>query len=256
MGMPLLIGAGIGAISSAAMGKSPFTGALLGGATGGMLGGAGGLFGAAPTAGISGLASVAPAAATAGEIAIPSTSLLEGAIAPSVGIPTSALASGITPASTLASEFGMAGLDTAASAAPSMGVQFASNPMANGLDYGINAGNTLAGGNAMYQAPSFMNQLGKIPSQMTNWASNNPISAGKMAMDIATPTPQQPIQPVQGQIRRGNPELASSSLLNVAPNVKPTSGSKIGLIDMMAHIPLTDDEKMRLQQLAQQGYRG
>ena len=42
MGMPMLVGAGLGAISSAAMGKSPFTGALLGGVTGGAFGGAGG----------------------------------------------------------------------------------------------------------------------------------------------------------------------------------------------------------------------
>ena len=40
--MPMIIGAGVGALSSAAMGKSPFTGALLGGATGGAFGGAGG----------------------------------------------------------------------------------------------------------------------------------------------------------------------------------------------------------------------
>jgi len=38
----MIIGAGVGALSSAAMGKSPFTGALLGGATGGAFGGAGG----------------------------------------------------------------------------------------------------------------------------------------------------------------------------------------------------------------------
>ena len=42
MGQAMLIGAGLGALSSAAMGKSPFTGALLGGATGGAFGGAGG----------------------------------------------------------------------------------------------------------------------------------------------------------------------------------------------------------------------
>jgi hypothetical protein len=40
MGMPVLIGAGVGALSSAAMGKSPLTGALLGGVTGGAFGGA------------------------------------------------------------------------------------------------------------------------------------------------------------------------------------------------------------------------
>jgi hypothetical protein len=47
MGPPILIGAGLGALTSAAMGKSPFTGALLGGATGGMFGGTEGLFGGA-----------------------------------------------------------------------------------------------------------------------------------------------------------------------------------------------------------------
>ena len=40
--MPMIIGAGVGALGSAAMGKSPFTGALLGGVTGGAFGGASG----------------------------------------------------------------------------------------------------------------------------------------------------------------------------------------------------------------------
>ena len=44
MGAPVLIPAAIGAVGSAAMGKSPITGALMGGALGG-LGGAAGLFG-------------------------------------------------------------------------------------------------------------------------------------------------------------------------------------------------------------------
>jgi len=48
MGAPILIPAAIGAVGSAAMGKSPITGALMGGALGG-LGGASGLFGAGAT---------------------------------------------------------------------------------------------------------------------------------------------------------------------------------------------------------------
>jgi hypothetical protein len=48
MGAPVLIPAAIGAVGSAAMGKSPITGALMGGALGG-LGGASGLFGAGAT---------------------------------------------------------------------------------------------------------------------------------------------------------------------------------------------------------------
>jgi hypothetical protein len=68
--------------------------------------------------------------------------------------------------------------------------------------------------------------------------------------------PEQPMQvpPVQ-PITRGNPEMVSSPLINVGPNVSPTQSNKIGIPDLMTRIPLTDEEKMRLQQLAQ-GYRG
>lgn len=65
MGPPILIGAGLGALTSAAMGKSPFTGALLGGATGGMFGGAGG-FGSGFTEGGGLLSSLGSSATGAG----------------------------------------------------------------------------------------------------------------------------------------------------------------------------------------------
>jgi hypothetical protein len=67
--MPMIIGAGVGALSSAAMGKNPFTGALLGGVTGGAFGGAGGFgSGFAGDAGglLSGLKGVAPEAVSLG----------------------------------------------------------------------------------------------------------------------------------------------------------------------------------------------
>jgi len=60
--MPVLIGAGVGALSSAAMGKSPLTGALLGGVTGGAFGGAGGFGSGFSQGGL--LSSAAPAATT------------------------------------------------------------------------------------------------------------------------------------------------------------------------------------------------
>jgi len=44
MGAPVLIGAGIGAVTSLATGRDPLTGAVLGGVTGGTFGGDGGLF--------------------------------------------------------------------------------------------------------------------------------------------------------------------------------------------------------------------
>jgi hypothetical protein len=68
--------------------------------------------------------------------------------------------------------------------------------------------------------------------------------------------PQQPMQapPVQ-PITRGNPEMVSSPLFNVGPNVGMQQGNEIGLPNLMTRMPLTDEEILRLQQLAQ-GYRG
>ncbi|CAB4126429.1 hypothetical protein UFOVP89_53 [uncultured Caudovirales phage] len=244
MGMPMIIGAGVGALGSAAMGKSPFTGALLGGALGG-LGGAGGLFGGAAGsgAGVSGLSAAAPAAATAGEIAIPSTSLLgAGAIAPSVGIPASALESGI----------GMAGLDTAATAAaPAMGVQLSAAPSLGALDYSIGAGNTLAAGQSIYQAPSLLDKLSSMPTKAMDYVKENPYQSANMAMKLneAANPPQQPIQPAAGMqpIQRGNFD-PSSTLLNVSPNMGMSKEemlrSKAGQYASAAHISDADKRKI------------
>jgi hypothetical protein len=240
MGMPMIIGAGIGALGSAAMGKSPFTGALLGGTLGG-LGGAGGLFGAAPTAGVSGLSAAAPAAATAGEIAIPSTSLLgAGTIAPSVGIPASALESGV----------GMAGLEGAGAVAPTMGVQLSAVPSLGAMDYGIGAGNTLAGGQSIYQAPSFMDKVSKLPTQAMDYVKENPYQSANMALKAneAINPPQQPMQPAPAMpIQRGNFD-PSSTLLNVAPNMgmsrEEMLRSKAGQYASAAH--LTDADRRKI----------
>jgi hypothetical protein len=69
--------------------------------------------------------------------------------------------------------------------------------------------------------------------------------------------PEQPMQvpPVQ-PITRGNPEMVSTPLFNVGPNVGMQKGNEIGLPNLMTRMPLTDEEILRLQQLAQQGYRG
>ena len=239
MGMPMIIGAGVGALGSAAMGKSPFTGALLGGTLGG-LGGAGGLFGAAPTAGVSGLSAAAPAAATGAEIAIPSTSLLEGATLPSVGIPTSALQSGV----------GMAGLNTAATAAPTMGVQLSAAPSLSALDYGIGAGNTLAGGQSIFQAPSLMDKVKNLPSQTLDYIKENPASSANMAIkgiEAFSPSSSQfqsaPIMPIQ----RGNFD-PSSTLLNVSPSMglskEELAKGKVGQYASAAH--LTDADRRKI----------
>ena len=250
--VPALIGAGVGAVGGAAMGKNPFKTALLGAGVGAAGAGAG-LFGAAPTAGVSGL-STAPVAATAGEIAIPTTSLLEGVVAPSVGIPTSALSGGVT-------NLGVQGIGSGL--VPNAGVQLSSNALAGGLDYGINAGNTLAGGQSIYQTPSFMDNISKFPSQVMNYAKENPASLVSNANSLLSMSGNAKAQNQQklnqaaqiGQtplISKGNYK-ASSPLINVSPNIDSMATNGNGLLGMMARIPMTDEERMRLQQL---GYRG
>ena len=72
------------------------------------------------------------------------------------------------------------------------------------------------------------------------------------------PQPQQPMQqaPVM-PITRGNPEMVSSPLFNVGPNVGMQKGNEIGLPNLMTRMPLTEEELLRLQQQMQTtGYRG
>ena len=91
---PLLWGAGLGALSSLAMGKDPLKGALVGGATGGLLGGlpAGAWAGGAAEAAKTGLATGAGSAAAG-------TGVTLGNIASSSALPTalqgSSMATGI-----------------------------------------------------------------------------------------------------------------------------------------------------------------
>ena len=245
--MPMIIGAGVGALGSAAMGKSPFTGALMGGALGG-LGGAGGLFGAAPTAGVGGLSSVAPAV-TAGEIAIPSTSLLEGVIAPSVGIPTSALSGGVT-------NLGMQGIGSGL--VPNAGVQLSSNALSSGLDYGINAGNTLAGGQSIYQAPSFMDNISKFPSQAMDYAKENPtslLSGANTISDMSANAEAQNQKRLNDAVTMGTQpttkkDFDPSSVIAAAPSYGISQGEiakgKVGQIASQAR--LNDEDVRRIRQ--------
>ena len=238
--MPMIIGAGVGALGSAAMGKSPFTGALMGGALGG-LGGAGGLFGAAPSSGVSGLAVLPEVAPVAGEIAIPSTSLLGGGTtASSVGIPASSLSGGVT-------NLGMEGIGSGI--VPNAGAQFSSNALSSGLDYGINAGNTLAGGQSIYQAPSLMDNLSKLPSQGLDYVKDNPYQSANMAMkanEVINP-PSQPMQtaPVM-PIQRGSfdPSSAIPAMPTMGLSKEELAKSKAGQYASAAR--LTDQDRRKI----------
>lgn len=121
---------------------------------------------------------------------------------------------------------------------------FANNPLMQ-QQIANNAGQTTS------MMSDMRNYISNFPTNAMNYIENNPLSSAKMAIDVATPAPQQPIQAQVPPLLRGNYD-PSSSLSNVAPNSNPNP-SKTGLLDMMARIPMTDEERLRLQQL---GYRG
>ncbi len=128
LGPEILVPAAIGAVGSAAMGKSPVTGALLGGATGGLLGGAGGnLF--------SGFKSALPSATGTGVQLAPTVANTVDDLALNTALPTNVIGGAgqginISPYLNVADD----GLGFAASGAPATGIPFSfpstPNPLA------------------------------------------------------------------------------------------------------------------------------
>ena len=126
---PVLIGAGIGALGSAAQGKSPLTGALLGGATGGAFGGSQSLFGDKIANAFSGL--------TSGNVAQgvqAATGQLATNAIPSVGINN--LSQFAKPLAGLTDDLGasLAGnVGIASSGMPSVGIPLTTGNLAGGV---------------------------------------------------------------------------------------------------------------------------
>jgi len=121
---------------------------------------------------------------------------------------------------------------------------FANNPLM-AQQIANNAGQTVS--------PSFFDSLG-----LGNLTTMDKIGLGKTALDVGFPNqPQQMIQPQVTPITRGNPDMVSTPLYNVAPNVGRQEGNDIGLPNLMTRMPLTEEELLRLQQQLQTtGYRG
>jgi hypothetical protein len=270
---PITIGAGIGALGSAVQGKSPFTGALLGGGLGG-LGSAGGLFGGASGAGsgsslLSGFKGV--------EAAVPSlgsggyAQLAQNALGPIGG----AVPGGINFQS-IGSNLGGTNLPFG-----SQGIQIDKfNPAINFTDEGLAfADKGLSSADQMF-ANKFVTEQNPFALDPRRLAVNTPLSLGEQFTDmISNPLsglstsdklglglktaemfnqPQTPIEPVRViPLTAGKPESVSAPLFNVAPNVGMQQGNEIGLPNLKSSIPLTDEELLRLQQALQTtGFRG
>jgi hypothetical protein len=250
--VPALIGAGVGAVGGAAMGKNPFTTALLGAGVG-LTGGAGGLFGGGAAAG--GATAAGTAGVGAGEGLIGGSLL---STAGGVGVPTAAgatgglgsMLSGFQGVETAPVSFGTGGY------ASGIGGQVIGGaaPVAGAVGNGEIGSSLLTNSKStpLNMMDKVGNYISNMPSNAMNYIENNPISSAKMALDVATPPPQQQTQAPIPPILRGSYD-PSASLMNVSPNIDPMASNKKGLLGMMASIPMTDEERMRLQQL---GYRG
>ena len=245
--VPMLIGAGVGAVGGAAIGKNPFQTALLGAGVG-ATGGAGGLFGGG-----------AAASAGATGIQLAQAPIMEGlatSLAPTVVGGSGA--AGITGLGTQA--LGGAGITGLGSGTLGAGGAAITGLNTIPLDSAINYGNMSR--LAVDTPLSFGEKLSNLGSKMFEYGKENPKSLlgdinsiSNISGNADAQNQQRLNQAAQiGQtpsISQGNYN-PSSSLMNVSPNANPTP-SKNGLLDMMARIPMTDEEKMRLQQL---GYRG
>ena len=254
---PITIGAGIGALGSAVQGKSPFTGALLGGGLGG-LGSAGGLFGSGSglLSGLKGVATTPVSLGTGGY-----ASGIGGQIIPEViasAAPIASTASTLPFGSTeFISPYTKEGIVNFADGTTST---LAPDYLSAGVNYGANAPNftPVLGKSADYVAGGYGGGglFGNISDMFGGLSTSDKLGLGLKGFDLMN-QPQQMIQPVPvTPITRGNPEAVSAPLFNVAPNVGMQQGNDIGMPNLFTRMPLTDEEKMRLQQLAQQGYRG
>jgi hypothetical protein len=212
MGMPVLIGAGVGALSSAAMGKSPLTGALLGGATGGAFGGAEG-FGSGFTQG-GFLSSAAPAATTSATsgagVQLTQAPIKEG-LATSL-TPTVAGGGGtginISPYLNVADD----GLGFAAAGAPSTGIPLSFNQGIDALK--------LDPRRLVVDTPlTFGERLSDIGSSAFSYGKDNPMTllGGANALSgINTQTNQ-------AQQQRLNEAVATGAKGITRPNFDPSS---------------------------------
>jgi hypothetical protein len=270
--VPAMIGAGVGAAGGAVTGKNPFKSALLGGALG--AGGAG-LFGGAAGAGsgsglLSGFKGVATTPVSLGTGGYASG--IGGQIIPEIVANTVAPAVAQTatqnfiPQHLIGNSTGMANYIPGGPFMPGDALNFventpympsASQAIASAPDFtpvlGKSAGATGGGYN-----PSFFGRMGDmIGNPFTDLTSRDKLGLGLQGASMLNQPPQQMQTPPLMPITRGNPEMVSSPLFNVAPNVGMQEGNDIGLPNLETNIPLTDEEILRLQQMLQTtGYRG
>jgi len=295
--VPAMIGAGVGAVGGAVTGKNPFKSALLGGALGaggaGLMGAGAGAGAATGTVGANGLIGGANLS-TAGGLGIGSgaagasgglgnfLSSIKGIETTPVNFGTCGYASGIGGQAINSMPVGQTLQETLGLTIPKQNLADVTSPEAiansafrgfepsgfRNLDTGTSVGapfsteaftsnplmsQQIANNAGQVASTSFLDKLG-----LNNLSTMDKIGLGKMGLDAGfLSQPQQMIQPQMTPVTRGNPEMVSSPLYNVSPNVGRQEGNEIGLPNLKTIMPLTEEELLRLQQQLQTtGFRG
>lgn len=221
MGMPTLIGAGVGAVGSAITGQNPLRGALLGGATGGLFGGQDSLLGSKVanmfSSGVSpGVSLTTDAAGTA--------------IAPGMGINT--LTSSV-PTTSIGTNLGPIGSTpipaTTTTGAFADGINLTTANLAGG------AGNIPLG--AMdtskifnYTPPTAMDKITGAGTMLSDWAQANPAQAlgtslqGYQALNQPAPQFNLPVAPTAPITQRPAPSFGLGQDEKLLTRLSPSYG--------------------------------
>jgi hypothetical protein len=273
----MAVGAALGGGTSLAQGKgfgSALKSAALGGALGGggsalggLMSGAGAAGGASTGSGLlSGFQGVATTPVSMGTGGFASG--IGGQVIPNVAANVAPIAStaGTVPfgSTEFISPYTKEGITnfaegTTSTFAPdylSSGAQYAANAPSFSLDksmLGKSADFTGGGYN-----PSFFGRMGDmIGNPFSDLTTRDKLGLGLQGVGMLnqpqTQTESAPVMP----IKQGNPDMVSTPLYNVAPNVGMQEGNELGLPNLLSRMPLTEEELLRLQQQLQTtGFRG
>jgi hypothetical protein len=236
--VPAMIGAGVGAVGGAATGANPFKTALLGAGLG--AGGAG-LMGAGGVAAGAGGAAAGTAGTGAGAGLVGGANLTGAGLAAGTGAGTFAPAIGTVAPSMLGT--------------PTLNASLLTPGVASGLGATPSVYGGLGASSLMDKTGAFLsNNIGNPFSDLT---ARDKLGLGLQGVGMLNQPQQQMQAPPVIPITRGNPEMVSSPLYNVAPNVGMQEGNELGLPNLLSRMPLTEEELLRLQQQLQTtGFRG
>lgn len=221
MGMPTLIGAGVGAVGSAITGQSPLKGALLGGATGGLFGGSESLLGG-------NIAKMFSSGVTPG-VAL-TTDAAGTAIAPGMGInnlfsqvPTTGIGTNLGPIG------GGALPATTTTGAFADGINLTTANLAGGAS-GLPIGAMDTSKIFNYTPPTAMDKITGAGTMLSDWAQANPSQAlgtglqGYQALNQPAPQLNLPVAPTAPITQRPAPSFGLGQDEKLLTRLSPSYG--------------------------------